>query len=211
MILPLAGSAPSMTPETHPVESPAAGARCAEHVSTPAVATCVRCGNFLCAQCYCVNERGDFSCYPCDARTPGLAERGDRFAANLVDHLAIYSPLFLGGFLSGALGKGQAEIFSVLGVLLALGVGGYQVYLAQGGQSIGKRWRGIRVVRLDGSRASLGRIVFLRNFVPASLSSFCGLVGLVDALVIFGQDKRCLHDMIADTKVVKVRGDSERA
>ena len=201
-----------MTPETQSIEPSATGARCAEHVSTAAVATCVRCGNFLCAQCYCVSERGDFSCYPCDARTPGLAERGDRFAANLVDHLAIYSPLFMGGLLGGLLsGRGKEELFSVLGVFLTLGVCGYQIYLAQNGQSIGKRWRGIRVVRMDGSRASLGRIVFLRNFMPAALSSFCGLVGIVDALLIFGQDKRCLHDMIADTKVVKFRADSEGA
>ena len=201
-----------MTPEPHSLEPQATGARCAEHVAAPAVATCVRCGNFLCAQCYRVNERGEYSCVPCDARAPGLAERGDRFMANLVDYLAFYAPFFLGAVLDGAVRSGgKGDLFSVLGLMLALGVGCYQIYLAQNGQSIGKRWRGIRVVRLDGNRASLGRILFLRNFVPSALSSLCGLVGLVDALLIFGEQRRCLHDMIADTKVIKLRGDLEGA
>jgi uncharacterized RDD family membrane protein YckC len=61
---------------------------------------------------------------------------------------------------------------------------------------------GIKVVRKDGSKASLGRIFFLRNVVNIILA-FIPLYGLVDALLIFGESRQCIHDKIADTIVVK--------
>jgi uncharacterized RDD family membrane protein YckC len=69
-----------------------------------------------------------------------------------------------------------------------------------------KRLFKIKVVRSDGSRCSLPRIVFAR-FLPVAL--FCSIpyvgwgAGLIDPLFIFGDDSRCLHDHIADTIVVK--------
>jgi hypothetical protein len=39
----------------------------------------------------------------------------------------------------------------------------------------------------------MGAIPFVGNFV-----------GLVDALMIFGEDHRCLHDRIAGTRVISV-------
>ncbi|MBN1206678.1 MAG: hypothetical protein JXB05_17475 [Myxococcaceae bacterium] len=48
------------------------------------------------------------------------------------------------------------------------------------------------------------RILVLRNLFLSILGSFCGLVGLIDALMIFGDQRRCLHGLVADTKVVKV-------
>ena len=58
---------------------------------------------------------------------------------------------------------------------------------------------------MDGSPVSLGRLFFLRNLAPTLLSSLCnGLFGLVDALFIFGEQQRCVHDHFADTKVIRV-------
>ena len=58
----------------------------------------------------------------------------------------------------------------------------------------------------DGSKASLARIFWLRNVVNG-LPSFIPIVSLiywlVDTLMIFGESRRCLHDRIADTIVVK--------
>ena len=31
------------------------------------------------------------------------------------------------------------------------------------------------------------------------------IVGIVDSIFIFRKDKRCLHDLIADTRVIKAR------
>jgi hypothetical protein len=36
-----------------------------------------------------------------------------------------------------------------------------------------------------------------------AIAQLCGLVGLVDALMIFGDEQRCLHDYLADSIVVE--------
>jgi uncharacterized RDD family membrane protein YckC len=74
--------------------------------------------------------------------------------------------------------------------------------VARYGQTIAKRLLEIRVVRTDGSQASLGRIFWLRNVVNFFLR-IIPLYGLIDPLFIFGERRQCIHDMIADTIVVK--------
>jgi uncharacterized RDD family membrane protein YckC len=94
-----------------------------------------------------------------------------------------------------------------LGALGSLAVICYQLYLLSTiGQTLCKRWLGIKVVRSDGSPVDLGRLILLRNIVPSLINSACGLFFLVDALFIFTDERRCLHDQIADTIVVKVDG-----
>jgi uncharacterized RDD family membrane protein YckC len=192
-----------------PVSSPS-GAICARHPTVSAFATCTRCGTYICTNCYTLGGDGNYYCLECDERVLDLAERGDRFIANLVDNFILMTPLLAGIFLGALLAKNSAlaGIAILLGSLGSLAVAGYQIYLAQYGQSIGKRMRHIRVVRNDGSPASLARILLLRNFVPAIIGSFCGLFGLVDVLTIFGEERRCIHDLLADTKVVKVNSDT---
>jgi len=74
--------------------------------------------------------------------------------------------------------------------------------VARYGQTMGKRLLEIRVVRSDGSSASLGRIFWLRNVVNALLG-IIPLYGLIDLLLIFGERRQCIHDLIADTIVIK--------
>ena len=80
------------------------------------------------------------------------------------------------------------------------------VWLHQYGQTVGKRALGIRIVRSDGGRATLGRIFALR-YLPVTLLGaipYVGpLIGLVDVLLIFRDSRQCMHDQIADTIVVK--------
>lgn len=71
------------------------------------------------------------------------------------------------------------------------------------GASLGKRLLGIRVVRRDGRPAEVWRIALLRNALPIALCGYCGWFGLVDALFCVGEDRRCLHDWMAGTRVVK--------
>jgi uncharacterized RDD family membrane protein YckC len=75
------------------------------------------------------------------------------------------------------------------------------------GQTIGKRIVRIRIVRPDGSRCSTPRLVFAR-WLPMTVLFVVPLLNyviwLVDVLMIFRADVRCLHDHIADTIVVKV-------
>jgi uncharacterized RDD family membrane protein YckC len=76
------------------------------------------------------------------------------------------------------------------------------LFVARNGQTIGKKLLGIKVVRSDGSKASLGRIFWLRNVVNTVLG-FIPLYGIVDLLLIFGEARQCVHDKIADTIVIK--------
>ena len=70
------------------------------------------------------------------------------------------------------------------------------------GFAMAKRLLEIRVVRSDGTQASLGRIFWLRNVVNGLLGVI-PLYGLIDLLFIFGERRQCIHDLIADTIVVK--------
>ena len=75
------------------------------------------------------------------------------------------------------------------------------------GQTIGKILTRLRVVRAkDGGPAGFLHGFLLRGFVPRCLRHV-PLVGalfwLVDTCFIFRDDHRCLHDLMAGTKVVK--------
>lgn len=73
------------------------------------------------------------------------------------------------------------------------------------GQSLGKIVAGIRIERPDGSLPGFLRAVLLRAWVFNALA-LCGIVPLVDALMIFSSERRTLHDLLADTRVVRVEG-----
>jgi uncharacterized RDD family membrane protein YckC len=78
--------------------------------------------------------------------------------------------------------------------------------LCKHGQSLGKRWMRVRIVRTDGSPVGFVHAILLRSFVlqlVGAIPLVGGLVNLVDPLLIFREDRRCLHDLIADTRVVK--------
>ena len=86
------------------------------------------------------------------------------------------------------------------------------VMLSMRGQTIGKRLLGIRIVRFgDGSNPGFARAWLLRSLVVGLIGTLAALIlpmlGNVFSIVnygfIFRADRRCLHDLIADTKVVK--------
>jgi uncharacterized RDD family membrane protein YckC len=87
---------------------------------------------------------------------------------------------------------------------LALLDGGYlTIFVAAGGQTIGKMAAGIRVVPADPAAPSSERVTFGHALVRAAvffLSLLPAGLGLLPAL--FGQ-RRGLHDRLADTRVVK--------
>jgi uncharacterized RDD family membrane protein YckC len=79
------------------------------------------------------------------------------------------------------------------------------ILLARRGQTVGKMIAGTRVVRLDGSPAGFSRAVALRLW-PLEIVSripMAQLASLVDVVFIFGERRRCLHDLLAGTKVVR--------
>jgi uncharacterized RDD family membrane protein YckC len=99
---------------------------------------------------------------------------------------------------------GALFYLGVMAELVILSVVAFLVY--KNSQTIGKKIFGIKVVRSDGSRATFGRIFWLRNFVNTLLTMIPllgGLYALVDMLMIFGDARRCCHDHIADTIVIR--------
>ena len=79
------------------------------------------------------------------------------------------------------------------------------------GQNLGKLLVGARVVRADnGEPAGFVRVVLLRYALPVTLIILLNgvlmlgfLFLLVDYVCMFREDRRCLHDLIAGTKVVR--------
>jgi uncharacterized RDD family membrane protein YckC len=137
-----------------------------------------------------------------------LAGRGTRLGAILIDsltYLVAMSPALLILVNPDMDEPAKIPIFGVVGLLfLALFIVNL-VMLSKTGQSIGKRILNIKIVRTDGSRAGLGRIFWLRMFIPGLIGGI-PLVGpifsLVDPLFIFQESRRCIHDLIADTIVI---------
>jgi uncharacterized RDD family membrane protein YckC len=81
------------------------------------------------------------------------------------------------------------------------------VLLSSRGQNLGKILMGIRIVKLDGSNPGFTGAVVLRGFLPGligSIPTVGQLFTLVDILLIFREDQRCIHDLMAGTIVVEV-------
>jgi len=161
------------------------------------------------------------------------AGRGERFLASLIDGLlpvivlvaiavAVAIPAYESYRQQQAPGidpppLGSAHHVTTAWVWLGiLAFVGYLIYSAAlvylYGQTVGKRMMGIRVVRMDGSRVAFSRFVFLR-WLPVALLGMIPFVGailnLVDPLLIFRESRRCLHDDIADTRVVTAVSSAE--
>lgn len=143
-----------------------------------------------------------------------LAGRGTRLGGAIIDGLILLGLWWLVSVLTpwNIFSPQMAEAgflaliaMQLLGLLLFAAVNGY--LLMTRGQTVGKKLLGMRIVRPDGSAATPGRIIGLRYAVGWLLSALpiVGMVfALVDCLMIFRADRRCLHDLIADTIVVKV-------
>jgi uncharacterized RDD family membrane protein YckC len=142
-----------------------------------------------------------------------LAGRGSRLLAIIVDGilgaLVFWAISLLTPFnvFRPDLSLGLPMLFVeslVVGFAIFLLLNGYLLHTR--GQTIGKMLLKIRIVRSDGSKASLLRLAGLRYLVNNMLTliPMVGwLYGLLDALLIFRASHKCLHDNIADTIVVK--------
>ena len=144
------------------------------------------------------------------------AGRGKRLGAALLDgviNLVWALPVGWGAMMAVDVNRGIKPAAPMVGLMLlgfALLVAIFVVncvMLHRSGQTIGKRTLDIAIVRTDGSRMGLLRYLFIR-VLPVGLLGAIPYIGwvvsLVDPLLIFGNERRCLHDLIADTIVVDV-------
>jgi uncharacterized RDD family membrane protein YckC len=150
-----------------------------------------------------------------------LADRWARLAAALIDGaimLAVLVPsMFMGGYWEAAFEAGRSGGFGLmpLGTTLLWVVIGFALFvLVQGyplhatAQTWGKKLLSIRIVDLQGGQPSLADLLverYLPTHAIANLPCLGLIYVLVDVLMIFRDDRRCLHDLIAGTRVVVAR------
>ena len=157
---------------------------------------------------------------PVDAAdSAGLADRGTRLGAAIIDviiMLAVMMPvMYLGGYFratmeAAAAGEqpsiGYTLMWSLVGLLVFVAV--QFVPLNQSGQTWGKRILGIRIADMAGGKPSIGTLL-LKRYLPiqvvSSIPLLGALIGLVNVLLIFRDDRRCGHDLVAGTQVLKGR------
>jgi uncharacterized RDD family membrane protein YckC len=154
---------------------------------------------------------GDLSDVP---KTQQLASLGARFGAAMIDGIILglltTVPLILimGGWTGYITAAASASFLFKLGIS-ALGFVAYTIVngalLARDGQTVGKKLVGIKIVRADGSKVDLVRIL-TRRVAPLYLCQFIPFVGpfllLIDYCLIFRSSRQCVHDQIADTIVI---------
>ncbi len=152
-----------------------------------------------------------------------LASRGERLGAALVDGIII-------GILSAAVSMGWGRLVetslpanlgeeimeitaspfwgsfieSIVGFLMFIAIHGY--FLAENGQTLGKKLLGIKIVTMGGTKPRMEALLLLRTLVPILLGTipiagpYLYLAGII---IIFARPRRCFHDYIAGTKVVQ--------
>lgn len=74
--------------------------------------------------------------------------------------------------------------------------------IATRGQSIGKFVCFIRIVTIHGRTPGFIQGVLLRNWLR-NLLGFIPFFAIIDCALIFGEQRRCIHDYIAGTRVVE--------
>ncbi|ANH67693.1 RDD family protein [Mitsuaria sp. 7] len=145
-----------------------------------------------------------------------LAGRGTRLAAALLDALILWTLMTAVLKLIPA----ADELFKnfdsmsltafnlpsvIIGVPLFLIVQAWP--LLKRGQTVGKMICRVRIVRSDGSTPDAWRLLGLRYGVGILMNCFAAsaaIYSLLDCLLIFRESRQCLHDTIADTKVIKL-------
>ena len=152
-----------------------------------------------------------------------LAGRFTRFCAVFVDGILIWvvmGPLmYLTGYFDVLAGGAQPTpalqlVMSLAGIVSYLAVHGW--LLAKKGQTIGKKLAGIQIVDYQTGRLLPMRRVYVYRylwylpltllciFIPGTTDDqLINVVYFIDAVLIFGSERRCLHDYIAGSKVVK--------
>ncbi len=169
------------------------------------------------------NSGGDQSTYETptapseEAGTPNgpeLAGRGRRLGAYLIDLiiagivLGVLAVLNLGISLEDLARDPMTQQMSTAGgiayLVIFMVINGY--LLVTKGQTLGKLALGIRIVdAVSNGAATAVKILGLRYvlvMLVGAIPIIGGLLGLIDFLFIFREDRRCVHDLLAGTKVV---------
>jgi len=131
-----------------------------------------------------------------------MASLRSRFWASVIDNLLLILvaliPIML---LLKELDETTAGIiFTIIFTII------YLIYettmLTSSGQTLGKKYMGIKVVSVDGLPISSGK-AFGRSLTRGLLNLIPTVGGLIDVVPIFSDRKQCIHDKVAQTFVVR--------
>lgn len=141
-----------------------------------------------------------------------LASRWKRLWASLLDGLImtiITLPVmyFTGGVQALVQGAKPATAYSIM-----MGIFGLIVFillngklLINNGQTIGKKILGIKITTLNGNLPKLKEHLLKRYavfFIPGQIPFVGQIFAIINVLFVFGKQKRCIHDLVAGTRVV---------
>jgi uncharacterized RDD family membrane protein YckC len=143
-----------------------------------------------------------------------LATRWNRLWAALVDGLTIIPIIvavmyFTGGFDDLAEGIEPSITYnlflSLISIVIFIAIHGK--FMISAGQTLGKKALGIKMVTMDNQHVDISNLVKRYGFSWfVSLIPVVGqIISLVNILFIFTKSKRCLHDHVGNTKVVRVK------
>ena len=146
-----------------------------------------------------------------ESPTWALAGRGARLGAYLIDWILVGVIAGVIGYMAGLLERLMIQDTAATLLLAAIGVVVYGVIngrlLATRGQTVGKKLVGVRIVDAPTRQIapvwkSFGlRIVVIQAITSVPLVG--AIFGLLNVLFIFGERRRCLHDLLAGTIVVE--------
>ena len=141
-----------------------------------------------------------------------LAGIGSRFIAAVLDFMIQGTILLAAGILLGVVGGNETAVGTALfAIVFFLDFFGYDVLfeVRSNGQTLGKGWAGLRVVRTDGRPIT---------FVPSCVRNVMRLVDILPAFYGIGmlsifltERNQRLGDLAAGALVVRVRADDEPA
>jgi uncharacterized RDD family membrane protein YckC len=143
-----------------------------------------------------------------------LATPGERFLGALIDGLIltpVVIPIYFFTGLSAAAVSGAKPSYlltafaTILVAVIAIAI--QYTFLKATGQTIGKKVMKTRMVTPEGNKPEMPDLFKRYGFMYLlGLIPFAGVaISLVDSLMVFKADRRCLHDLIGNTKVVKLR------
>jgi uncharacterized RDD family membrane protein YckC len=177
---------------------------------------CSRCGQSYCRDCL-VNIRGNSFCASCkaeqvldlasgvDQSSLELASVGRRLAAIFLDGLVLSIPflILMFTFIFASVNNKNSAPPEGMMVVWVVMIFAYPVYealmLASRGQTLGKIAMKVKVVRPDGGDITTGQ-AWGRAFMRTILASCLSLFNYIPAF--FTKERTCLHDLVANTRVV---------
>lgn len=137
-----------------------------------------------------------------------LASRGERLIAAIIDAVVmcvVLGPIMLVMGFMGIWGQSMLvnQIVSTI-IAGAVFVGVNYVFLKEG-QTVGKKVLNLRIVGRDNQLKSVDELL-LKRYAPVwgvgLIPYIGGLLALINVLCIFRDNRACIHDDIAETKVV---------